>query len=296
MPNKPDKFGIKFWMAADVKTKYMLNSFSYMGKDDSRPAGVTLDEHVVLRLLEPYRKTGRNVTTDNFFTSVNLAKTLRQQGINIVGTVNCIRKEIPQEIKKIKGDLYTTKVFKHDGCTLIVYQAKTTKNVLLLSTMHSTLDIGDDRKSKPETVNFYNSTKFGVDVVDQMARKYTVNAASRRWPMQFFYNILDLAAINAHILYKLVTGSKISRRRYLLRLFEELRSRFVEEGKVNSHESSITNSSMQKSRKRKHCHSKSCTNKTSETCSSCSKFVCDKCIGKQKNSFLVKFAANKYCT
>ena len=65
--------------------------------------------------------------------------------------------------------------------------------------MHSTVDIGDDRKSKPETVNFYNSTKFGVDVVDQMARKYTVNAASRRWPVQFFYNILDLAAINAHI-------------------------------------------------------------------------------------------------
>ena len=71
-----------------------------MGKDDSRRVGVTLHEHVVLRLLEAYRKTGRNVTTDNFFTSVNLAKTLRQQGISIVRTVNRIRKEIPQEIKK----------------------------------------------------------------------------------------------------------------------------------------------------------------------------------------------------
>ena len=148
------------------------------------------------------------MTTDNFFTSVNLAKTLRQQGISIAGTVNRIRKEIPQEIKKIKEDLYTIKVFKHNGCTLKVYQAKTTKNVLLLSTMHSTVDIGDDRKSKPETVNFYNFTDFGVDVVDQMARKYTVNAASRRWPVQFFYNILDLALINAHILYKLVIGSR----------------------------------------------------------------------------------------
>ena len=76
--------------------------------------------------------------------------------------------------------------------------------------MHSIVDIGDDQKFKHETVNFYNSTKFGVDVVDQMARKYTVNAAFRRWPVQFFYNILDLAAINAHILYKLVTGAKIS--------------------------------------------------------------------------------------
>ena len=71
-----------------------------MGKDDSRRAGVTLHEHIVLRLLEPYRKTGRNVTTDNFFMSANLAKTLRQQGISIVRTVNRIRKEIPQEIEK----------------------------------------------------------------------------------------------------------------------------------------------------------------------------------------------------
>ena len=52
MPNKPDKFGIKFWMAADVQTKYMLHSFPYFGKDNSWPAGTTLGEHVVLRLTE----------------------------------------------------------------------------------------------------------------------------------------------------------------------------------------------------------------------------------------------------
>ena len=133
MPYKPEKFGIKFWIAIDVKTKYMLNSFTYIGKDDSR-SGVTLGEHIILRLLEPYRKTGRNLTTDSFFTSVNLAKTLRQQGISIVGTVNRIQKEIRQEIKKIKKDLYTTKVFKHDGCTLTVFKhdGGTIKKFLLL--------------------------------------------------------------------------------------------------------------------------------------------------------------------
>ena len=105
------------------------------GKHDSRPAEVTLAEQVVLRLTEPYRKTVRNVTTDNFFTLVNLAKTLKQR-VSIVGTVNRIQKEIPQEIKKMKKDHYTTKVFKQDSCTLTVYQAKTTKNVFLLTTMH----------------------------------------------------------------------------------------------------------------------------------------------------------------
>ena len=57
MPNKPDKFGIKFWIAADVKAKYMLHSFPYMGKDDSQPADITSGEQVVVRLTKPYRKT-----------------------------------------------------------------------------------------------------------------------------------------------------------------------------------------------------------------------------------------------
>ena len=52
--------------------------------------------------------------------------------------------------------------------------------------MHFTVDIGEDKKSKPETVTFYNSTKFGVNLVDQMAIKYTVNATFRRWFVQFF--------------------------------------------------------------------------------------------------------------
>ena len=172
MPNKPDKFGIKFWMAANVETKHMLHSFPYLGKNDSRLAGVALGEYVVLRLTEPYRKTGRKVTTDHFFTLVNFAKTLRQHGISTVGTINRIRKEIPPEIKKMKEELYATKVFKHDGCNLTVYQAKTTKNVLLLSTMHSSVDINNGQKSKPETVNFFNSTKFEVDVVDQIMIKW----------------------------------------------------------------------------------------------------------------------------
>ena len=34
MPNKPHKFGIKFWLAVDVQTKYIL--YGYMGKDETQ--------------------------------------------------------------------------------------------------------------------------------------------------------------------------------------------------------------------------------------------------------------------
>ena len=57
MPNTCYKFGIKFWIASDVQTKYMPHSFPYMRKDNSQPAEVTLGKNIVLQLTEPYRTT-----------------------------------------------------------------------------------------------------------------------------------------------------------------------------------------------------------------------------------------------
>ena len=100
----------------------------------------------------------------------------------------------------------TTLLINVDGATLTVYQGKVNKNVLLLSTLHSTIDIETNRKKLPKTVQFYNQTKRGVDFLDQMARRYSTRAAARRWPVHVFYNILDLATINAWIIYRGVTG------------------------------------------------------------------------------------------
>ena len=79
MPNKPDKFGIKFWLAVDVESKYILNAIPYLGKDKSRPFTQRLSDNVVMTLMEPFVGKGRNVTTDNFFTSFLLAKELKKE-------------------------------------------------------------------------------------------------------------------------------------------------------------------------------------------------------------------------
>jgi len=73
-----------------------------------------------------------------------------------------------------------------------------------MSIMHPDVQIGNDLKLKPEPKTFCNesNSKYGVDVVDQMARKYSVKSASRRWPVHAFFNVLDLAGINAWVLYK----------------------------------------------------------------------------------------------
>ena len=68
IPQKPAKFGIKFWMLCDATTYYVLRAFPYVGKEEDR-ASTGLGEFVILTLLEPYRNAGLNVTCDNFFTS-----------------------------------------------------------------------------------------------------------------------------------------------------------------------------------------------------------------------------------
>ncbi|GFU78508.1 DDE_Tnp_1_7 domain-containing protein [Trichonephila clavipes] len=128
------------------------------------------------------------------------------------------REKVPEFVKKIiKMPLYDTLLLEHDDTTLTVYQGKTSKMVLLLSSLHPTVDVGNNHPKKlPETISFYNSTKFGVDIADQMARKYSVKAGSRRWLVHVFHNILDLTGNNSWLLYKEVTGRKLTKRKHHL--------------------------------------------------------------------------------
>lgn len=138
----------------------------------------------------------------------------------LVGTLRANRKEL-RKVVKIKKD----KVTWFENCFLTVYKSKPNKKVLLLITKYKTITIEKNIKLVPETVTYYNSTKYGVDILDQMARKYGVKASSRRWPLQVVYNILDLAVINAWILYKETTQRNILRKHFIFQLAEELESK-----------------------------------------------------------------------
>jgi len=181
--SKPDKFGIKFWICADVKSKYVLQGFPYLGKDETHPADMQLGEHVVLKLMEPFLDKGRNVTTDNFFTSLSLARRLLSRSTSLVGTVRMNKRELPPVAKDVSSPRFESTILKTETEILTIYRCKPRKNVAILSTMHSDVRIADNEKKVPESVDFYNHTKYGVDIVDQMARKYTTRSGSRRWPV-----------------------------------------------------------------------------------------------------------------
>ena len=106
----------------------------------------------------------------------------------------------------------------NQATTLTVYQCKQNKNVCILSTLHTSVMIDKTTKKKPEAVTFYNETKCGVDIAEQMIRQYMVKAGTRLWLVAVFYNILDLACINAYVLYKKKTEDAISKRNFMFQL------------------------------------------------------------------------------
>ena len=65
MPSKPRKYGLNFFWAYESSTRYAVNAIAYDGKEEDQ-VHRNLGEDIVLKLLEPYYGTGRDVCTDNF--------------------------------------------------------------------------------------------------------------------------------------------------------------------------------------------------------------------------------------
>ena len=160
MPNNPSKFGIKFWMLAEVDSKYVVNIIPFLGAQEKQSREGPLAESVVLKITEPVQNKGFNVTTDNFFTSFELPKNLQKEGTSIIGTVHANNKHLLKEITgPVKSGKYSSKFYydEHCKCMFINYQCKDKKSVCLLSINHSSPSVSGGEKKKPNVVLFYKT-------------------------------------------------------------------------------------------------------------------------------------------
>ena len=227
VPNKPDKYGMKFWVLADVETKYVSNIDVYLGaQGKEQRGGVPLAESVAVNFCKHIKGKGYNISCDNFFTLLPVAEKLARDKLSIVGTMRKNRRELCKKMTEPENKAtYSSEFYWHDPTNFLFvkYQAKENKSVYLLSSMHGSADVdASNEKKKPETILFYNANKVGVDCFDQMARLYTTRSASRRWPVAVWGNIFDIAAINSYVLYEKVTNERVTRQQFILMLVENL--------------------------------------------------------------------------
>lgn len=106
MPSKPARYGIKVFWACDASNAYPLRGQLYTGKPIGGPRQVNVCERTVLDLVSLYKGSGINVTTDNFFTTMELAKVLNSWNMTLVGTVRKKQKVPSKQHAAFQGKTY----------------------------------------------------------------------------------------------------------------------------------------------------------------------------------------------
>ena len=75
MPSKPAKYDIKIFWLCDASLTYASNARIYVGRQPGSELEKNLGQNVVIQLTSPLQDSGRNVTMNNYFTGVLLART-----------------------------------------------------------------------------------------------------------------------------------------------------------------------------------------------------------------------------
>lgn len=126
IPSKPNKYGIKIFALSDAKVYYTSNLEIYAGQQPEGPYKKSNSpKHVVERLCEPIYNSGRNITLDNWFTSIELVKSFLSKKLTIVGTIRKNKTELPNFTnpigRSIKSSIFG---FKEDYSSIIYSQKK----------------------------------------------------------------------------------------------------------------------------------------------------------------------------
>lgn len=200
IPSKPGKYGIKIFWVCDAQNSFPLNAEIYLGRQPGAArAEPNYAQNLVQRLTQHWQNHGRNITLDNFFTSVALAEQLLVTNTTLVGTIRQNRRDIPQEFLPNRRRPIESSLFGFDQeLTLVSYVPKKNKAVLLLSSMHHDNRVDPNNHGKPDIVLFYNDTKSGVDNLDHLVRIYSCKRKTNRWPLTLFFNMLDCAGVAAY--------------------------------------------------------------------------------------------------
>lgn len=294
IPSKPAKYGLKLFALCDAKTFYTSGLEVYVGKQPDGPFQVSnTPADIVKRLVKNIEGSNRNITTDNWYTSCQLADDLLQKKLTLLGTLRKNKREIPPEFLAQKNQTIGISKFGFQkNKTVVSYSTKKNRSVILLSTMHDTAEVDPDT-GKPIIILDYNKTKGGVDTVDKMVATYSVSRITRRWPMVIFYHMINIAGINSQILYSLSKRGEAPkyRRIFLKNLALQLSNEHMKKRtQITSLPSDVANFLKRKyspeeptsaagpsSKKKKgRCHvcGRHKDTATTKTCVKCNKFTC----------------------
>ena len=237
MPMKPTKRGFKIWCLCDSSNGYTYRIMVYTGASTEKESG-GLGPAVVLKLANPLLDKSHFLYYDNYFSSIDLAKTLLSRKTYTIAITRSNRKKWPQELKDVKT--MSKRLTRGEHCSKIVEDGKVeclvwkdTKAVTLINTIcNPTTTTTVKRKGKdgqtsripcPESVKLYNQHMGGVDLADTRRKTYSCSCHSKKWWHRLFYYLVDVSVVNAYILLaESPHCAKRTQKEFILELSEQL--------------------------------------------------------------------------
>lgn len=237
---KRSRFGIKaFMLCPSDKTwnGYSWNFVIYYGKDSFTPdeplaSALSLSERIVVYIMKDLIDEGRQVFTDNWYTSLRLAEYLLTRKTLITGVVRAGRgppKElVDQPLSKRQS------CFARKGNTLIVkYQDRSQVTVLTTKYEANMVEkcrvyFGNkvDFYNKPLHIDKYNTRMGSVDFADQMLEPYETNRKSLAWFKKIGIHFMFRMLLNSYITCKAVGNYKHDFMQFILHTSRDLFRQF----------------------------------------------------------------------
>ena len=214
LPNKPNKWGIKVW--ARCRVSGLIYDFDvYVGKQDDQNLSREFGKigAVVIKLTRNLPKHVRHkLYMDSLFTSINLIKYLKHQGIRALGTMRMNRMGGAQNLLTSKKELTKQSRGSFD------YRVDTNSNVMILSwqdngvvnLISSFIEPSFGKPVKrwsgkekpivevpcPKVVHQCNAHMNGVDLADMLMSLYRIKLGMKKWYHHIVYYCTGLAVVN----------------------------------------------------------------------------------------------------
>ncbi|CAL9687268.1 unnamed protein product [Knipowitschia caucasica] len=151
---------------------------------------------------------------------------------------------------------------------------------------------------QPQAINRYNQHMNGVDVHDQLRKKYAASRASKKYWKYILWFVVDCCRVNAWILYKLASTRQMGRKKryaqkdFILELGKELINEFSSRKRaaihecgsppfIDTHKRKMMHSFDRlpgKHRRCKSCYKKERRHETVYGCSTCNTHMCNDCF------------------
>lgn len=295
IPNKPDKFGLKFW-ALCSSDGYLFDLDIYCGKtcknDENKLSACALGSKAVLQMVNqlllkttPKKLDQYHLYMDNYFTSPDLFVHLKKIGLKATGTLRKKRIKVEHIIdKKSPRGTYQVQHDKNSGLNYIT--VLDSKAVSLLSTAAGVMPMAPVRRysatvgSKvelkfPSAFSIYNKFMGGVDLHDFICKKVAPCIKSKKWTWSVFIRILQSSLVNATVLRNICKRSdekKLKARDLCIEI-----SKFYCE-KSNLGDNTYDASHKFTSQNRQTCSAFNCKLRTTRYCLDCKKYYCVNCF------------------